>query len=793
MIRALYAIALFVSAMLLFLIQPMIAKMILPLLGGTPAVWNTCLVFFQAVLLVGYLYAHGLSRWLRPGGQCLWHLGMLLIPFLTLPWLLFPLQLMHQASLSPTTAPSWTTWLLQAPDPARPISWLLLLLVVCVGLPFFVVSATAPLLQHWFASTVHPDIKDPYVLYAASNSGSMLALLAYPAIVEPYLALANQAWAWEVGYALLVALIALCAIILWRFGGSRPADIHSSESTSNSEREPRPSIARRLRWLMLAAVPSSLLLGVTTFLSTNVAAVPLLWIIPLTLYLLTFVLVFSRAPFISLEFIGRVLPYAILVQTFVFAIDLKRGAWVLFILHLGCFFLAALFCHGQLAQERPHPRHLTEFYLWLAAGGVLGGLFNVLIAPMIFNSLFEYPLALMLVCLFLPRSAWRSPSAFADLPRPISRGRVIERSAANFPQPERPADGEKPTPFLIRGDLWLPLALGLLMMVLIFGSQALGLEALWLKAMLLIGLPGAICYTFIGRPVRFALGIGALLLVGGISRDFRVVHQERSFFGVMTVLDKTVDGDSPTISRYFVHGNTNHGQQNRDPEQRREPLAYYSRTGPVGQLFDSLSKEPKTRVAVLGLGAGALACYAEASQEWTFYEIDPAVESIARSYFTFLKDAQDRGVRAQVIIGDGRLSLARASDHSYDLIFADAFTSDAVPVHLLTRQALELYLSKLADGGLIVFNVTNRYVDLEPVLGSLAAHAGLICISRKEDANALTEAEQTQGKIASHWVVMAHREADLGKLPDMPGWKNVPAGPTEWTDDYSNLLGAFRW
>ena len=853
MIRSLYAVALFVSAMLLFLIQPMIAKMILPLLGGTPAVWNTCLVFFQATLLMGYLYAHGIARWQAPRRQSFWHLGLLLLLFLTLPLLLLPLRLQHETSLSSSTTPALAlldklgidSWLPQTPDPARPILWLLLLLVVCVGLPFFVVSATAPLLQHWFAATGQPDSSDPYFLYAASNSGSLLGLLAYPVVVEPHLSLEKQVWAWGIGYGLLVALIALCAFVLWRSGdrtseargqksedGGQTPDVRSPSSESTRQKGnshdssliPHPSslitVGRRLRWLMLAAIPSSLLLGVTTFLSTNVAAVPLLWIIPLTLYLLTFVLVFSRSQLISNELVGRILPVVILVQTFVFAIELQRGAWILFLLHLGCFFLTALFCHGRLAQDRPPPRYLTEFYLWLAAGGVLGGLFNVLIAPVIFNSLVEYPLALVLACLFLPNrasGARQRPStgAMADPARltkgrPISRGRAIDRPAASSPS-EKITEADKPLPILTWGDLWLPLALGLLMIVLALGLEVARIEALWLKATLLMGLPAAVAYTFIGRPVRFALGLGALLLVGGISRGIlhsQVVHQERSFFGVMTVVDKPPETESPgatgvipgaagvtpVLHRFFVHGDTNHGQQNLDPERHREPLAYYFRTGPIGQLFDSISKGPaQRRVAVLGLGAGALACYAEENQDWTFYEIDPAVESIARSYFTFLQDAQDRGVRVQVIKGDGRLSLARAPDHSYDLIFADAFTSDAVPVHLLTRQALELYLNKLAEGGLIVFNVTNRYVDLEPVLGALADHAGLVCISQKEDARKLTKAEEMQGKVASHWVVMARTETDLGTLAEKPAWRKVPYGPTEWTDHYSNLLGAFRW
>jgi hypothetical protein len=806
MIRALYAIALFVSAMLLFLVQPMIAKMILPLLGGTPMVWNTCLVFFQATLVAGYLYAHGLSRWLGPRSQSVWHVGMLLLLFLTLPLLLFPLRLLHGTSPVPSTGPVLIlrdkvgiySWFLQAPDLARPTPWLLMLLVTCVGLPFFVVSATAPLLQHWFAAIGQPDSKDPYFLYAASNCGSLLALLAYPLIVEPYLPLQHQAWAWEIGYGMLVGSITICAVVLWRAAGPRSqSHLNSPESTSSSPEEPRPSLRRRLRWLILAAIPSSLLLGVTTFLTTNVAAVPLLWIVPLTLYLLTFVLVFARFQVISNEHVGRILPLVILVQTFVFAIELARGAWLLFVLHLGCFFLTALFCHGRLAQDRPHPRYLTEFYLWLAIGGVAGGLFNVLIAPVVFNSLVEYPLALVLACLFLPETRPPAPRPSAHFSaRTISRGRIVGRPVASFSPAEKLPGDEKPARMLILGELWPPLALALLMIALVLGLQVLSTDVVWLKACLLIGLPGAICYTFIGRPLRFALGIAAILLVGGFGLDVlhsRVVYQERSFFGVLTVVDRTAD-DPPSAFRYFVHGNTNHGQQSRDPECRREPLAYYSRSGPIGQLFDAMSDRPfKKRVAVLGLGAGALVCYAEDNQDWTFYEIDPAVKSIAETYFTFLNDAQNRGVRVQVTPGDARLSLAQAPDGAFDLIFADAFSSDAVPMHLLTREALELYSSKLADGGMIAFNVTNRYVNLEPVLGALASHAGLACISRKENAQDLTEAEQLQGKTASHWVVMARRQADLGRLADRSGWREVPPGPTEWTDDFSNLLGAFRW
>jgi SAM-dependent methyltransferase len=822
MIRVWYSVTLFVSAMLLFFVQPMMAKMILPLLGGAPAVWNTCLVFFQLSLLLGYLYAHGVGQALGPRRQLLFHLAVLIVPFLTIPLLTLPMTLEGGASLSPNARPALAvldtlglaSFLQEPPDPSRPIFWLLMLLIVSVSIPFFVVSATAPLLQHWFANTGLPDAKDPYFLYAASNSGSIFALLAYPILIEPNLRLANQASLWSIGYGLLAALIGLCAVVQWRssagYGSNIPAP---EESFPTADPESRPTLGRRLRWLMLAAIPTSLLLGVTTFLSTNVAAVPLLWIIPLTLYLLTFVLVFSRIQLISNASVGRILPFVILIQTFAFAFDLKRGAWIMFLLHLGCFFLTALYCHGRLAADRPDPRYLTEFYLWLSGGGVVGGLLNVLIAPLVFNSLVEYPLALVLACMFLPRfeRGARESSRIdsGHLRKPARRGRGHEASIANRgskiekmsePSCNPPTSILNPQSSLTItwSDLWLPLGLGLLMVILVLGLQVARIDALWLHAMLLLGLPAAICYGFIGRPVRFALGVGALLLVGGISRDVlhtHEVHQERSFFGVLTVVDKQDDGDPSVTFRTFVHGNTNHGVQNRNPEHHRDPLAYYFRTGPIGQLFDSLADDPcKRRVAVLGLGAGALACYAEKDQDWTFLEIDPAVDSIARQYFTFLEDAQNRGVHVQVKIGDGRLSLANMPDHSFDLIFADAFSSDAVPVHLLTRQALALYLRKLADGGLIIFNITNRYLDLEPELGALAAQAGLVCLSCEEEESNFPKSERQEGKTASHWVVMARREGDLGRLMNSPAWRTVPADHrAEWTDDYSNLLGVFRW
>lgn len=752
-----FALTLFVSAALLFLIQPLIAKMILPLLGGTPAVWNTCMVFFQAVLLAGYCYAHAATRRLGVRRQALVHGLVLLVPLFLLPLITLPLGLAQnngeeESFLLPLLR-GWQTL-------AYPIPWLLLLLAVSAGLPLFVVAASAPLLQRWFASTGHPAARDPYFLYAASNLGSMLALVGYPVLVEPHWRLLEQSRLWSAGYVLLLVLIGGCAVFLWR-SASSPSD--QSFQADGTELEPGPTLGRRLHWLLLALVPSSMLLGVTTYLSTDIAAIPLLWVVPLALYLLSWIVVFARAPLVPHQTLVWLLPFVVLGQTFVFNIVALRPVWVLLLLHLAVFFLVALVCHGELARDRPSPRHLTEFYLWISLGGALGGMYNALVAPLIFSVPFEYPLALVLACLVVP--AVRSP----------------ERLTLNWL------------------DVWLPLGLMMLLVALRIGWEVSGLEEVWLRVTLMCGLPAAICYTFLRRPLRFALGVGAILLAGGASGSgpsTSLVHSERSFFGVMQVVDKKVKEPVPTTFREFVHGTTIHGRQCTDPSRRREPLTYYFRNGPMGQIFAARGQTlDRKRIAVLGLGAGTLASYGEKGQEWIFYEIDAAVARIAEEYFTFLQDCRERGATVQVEIGDARLTLARGPARSIDLIFADAFSSDAVPVHLITREALRIYLDHLAEGGVLIFNAANRYLDLEPVFGDLAADAGLVCRARTETEKDISPADLKQGKTSSHWVVMARRAEDLGFLADDPNWKDVRGRPgsTVWTDDFSNLLSVFRW
>jgi hypothetical protein len=504
-----------------------------------------------------------------------------------------------------------------------------------------------------------------------------------------------------------------------------------------------------------------------------------LWVLPLAIYLFSFVIVFAGSPRRPLRTLA-IFPMAILWQTFVFV--LHRPIAVVFAFHLLTLFVVCLACHGELARTRPRPAQLTEFFLWLAGGGVLGGLFNALLAPLIFTGLTEYPLALVLACFVVPS--------------------------------DRPA-GEAPAR-LDWHDIWIPLLLFLILsgfspwIKAMFRDQPTLLRLLGLM-FLLYGLPAAVVYLFRDRPVRFGLCVGALLLsargLGEERQRIAEVYEERSFYGVVRVFDASAADDPDVVFRRFVHGSTLHGLQRRseDLEIRRQPLSYYFRNGPIGELFASREGRFR-RVAVLGLGAGALACYADAGQEWNFYEIDPAVARVAETYFDFLNDARNRGAEATITLGDARFSLEQAPKGKYDLIFADAFSSDSVPVHLLTREALEVYRSRLAPGGVLVLNITNRYLDLEPVLANLAADAEMVGrLSEEVDAEfaqhgadaprTVSAEEKKQGKAASRWVVLAETEADLGDLANAPHWRPLRRRPASrlWTDDYSNPFVLLRW
>ena len=749
----LYTLTIFVSAMLLFLVQPMFARLVLPALGGSPAVWNTVLVFFQAALLAGYAYAHFSTRWLGARRQAALHGFLILLPLLVLPIAL---------------PEAW-----RPPTQGSPVASLMEILLTRVGLPFFVIATTSPLLQRWFSQSGHKAARDPYFLYAASNCGSMLALLSYPFIVEPRLTLGAQSRLWQFGYIAFVLLMLGCVVAVWRRAPAMKTETASTREDNAAHEKIAPR--RIARWVALAFVPSSLMMSVAQYLSTDIAAIPLLWIIPLALYLLTFILVFAARPPIPHALVVRAVPILVLPLAIAVAMRASQPILLLLPLHLLAFFFIAMMCHGELAADRPAPRDLTTFYLWMSVGGVLGGAFNALLAPLIFSTLLEYPIVIALACALLPFGRNAAP-----LPKDRARrARVL--------------------------DFALPLILTGAAIFLVLGLQKrlpTGAES----SALMFGVPALLCFPLSRRPLRFALAVAGVLLAGTffLNGEGKVLLAARSFFGVHRVtLDR--GGDYHSI----VHGGIIHGKQATDPARQRIPLSYYYPGGPVNQVFDTLrarggaapvaaSTRAGLKVAVVGLGAGALAAYAKSQDNWTFYEIDPVVEYIATTprYFTYLRDCR---APLKIVLGDGRLSLQSALDASYDFLILDAYSSDALPVHLITRQALQLYRRKLKPDGLLLFNISNLHLDLEPVLGNLARDLKMPALAQF-DVSA-TPRELQLGKTPSAWLVMAPRAAALQPLlarrtvGDHTAWhapRTRPDMPV-WTDDYSSLISVFKW
>jgi spermidine synthase len=727
-----FTATIFLNAFLLFLIEPIVARMLQPLLGGAPAIWNTAMVFYQAALLGGYVYAHFFTRLLGIRRQAFFHLGLLILAAIVLP-------IQIPAGWNP-------------PVEENPISWLILALCAIVGLPFFAISAGNPLLQRWFAATGHPISTDPYFLYSAGNLGSMIGLISYPVLVEPNLQLYQQRLLWAVGYGVLIVLMILCALFIRRDQPKLRAQ--PPESPSDASGAPIPA-RRRLRWIALAMVPSSLMLSATTYLTTDIASIPLLWVIPLSIYLLSFILVFASRPFLRHQLLVKAMPILLLPQILVLISQNTRHIYLILPLHLLLFFVIAMVCHGELAKDRPPSGRLTDFYMLISFGGVLGGIFSALIAPAIFSSIAEYPIMLIIACLLLP---WKAIE-------PVKiRTRLL--------------------------DVALPVLIGLLSIVSAAAIQHTQLISGFAASIIVFGLPAVLCFSFSRRPLRFALATAALLLAGNYykSAGSTVLHAERSFFGVVKIFD-----DSSNRYRLIMHGSTLHGGQKLDPTQRKAPLFYYHRSGPLGQIFQAFNDPTQLKhVAIVGLGAGSTASYARAGQRWTYYEIDPAIERIASDphYFTYLHDCP---VKPNVILGDARLSLSGAPDALYNLLLLDAYNSDSIPVHLLTREVLQLYMKKIAPGGILVFHITNRYLDLEPVLGNLAQQASLYCIVQNDSSTAKDEIEN--GKYPSKYAAIARNQADFGILSSDPRWKQAHTRPDLgiWTDDYSSILSIFRW
>jgi spermidine synthase len=726
---ALFASTLFLSAFLSFAAEPMVAKMVLPILGGAPMVWNSCVMFFQLALLAGYGYAYGASRQQSVRRQLALHAALLLIPFIVLP-----------VMIDRGTA---------APPDGNPVGWLLVLLAGSIGLPFFVLSSTASMLQLWFSRTNHPGARDPYFLYAASNLGSLLALASYPVLVEPFLTLGAQSRLWAGGYAAFVVLTGACALASCRQQNrDRVPVIDEDDSLGKRESNATISTARRARWVAASFIPSSLMLAVTSYLSTDIAAVPLLWIVPLALYLLTFVVAFSSKASQAGTVARRAVPLLIVPLVLLMTTRADVSLSMVFPLHLAAFVFVALLCHCELARDRPSATHLTEFYFWISFGGMLGGTFNTLVAPAIFSGIGEYPLALVLACLWLPR---------AD-------SAVASRRA-------------------IALDWGLPLAIGVLTAgALVWaGSHRLGASML----VTALACPALASFGQKRRPSRFAFSLGAMLLAGSWFGGDSVLYRSRTFFGVYRV-----SVDRSGRHHALTHGTTLHGMQALDPVRRSEPLTYYHRTGPFGQALAKLpNRATAQQIAVIGLGVGTLAAYVQPGQQWTFFEIDPEVERIARTsaYFTYLDSCQSQ---CRVVLGDARLSLARDSASRYDLIVLDAFSSDAIPMHLLTREALSLYVSRLAPGGALAFHISNIHLSLSPIIARLAEDHGLVAIDQMEHRTA----DWPEEKKVSRWSILARNDADLGALNQDPRWTRLIATTSVplWTDDFSNLVGVLN-
>jgi hypothetical protein len=706
----LFTAASFLTAALLFLVQPMVGRMVLPAFGGSPQVWTTSMLFFQVALLIGYGYTHLATTRLPRRTQPWWHLGLLLLPLALLP-------------IALDVAPSGRGGL-------APSFELLGGLALGVAAPFVLVATSGPLVQRWFSWTDHPRGGDPYFLYAAGNLGSALGLVAYPLVVEPLLDVPEQARWWAGGYVLAVLLLTGCALVSRR----RPA-LHTTADDPGGRDPAVPGRRRTARWVLLAFVPSSLMLAATAHLTTDVAAVPLLWIVPLGVYLLTFSVAFSRAgptaTRIATWLAAPTVVTAIALGPDVLGVSIAVAAQVALVA------VGGLVAHGQLAADRPAPAQLTRFYLWVAVGGALGGVLNGLLAPLLFPTVVEHGLI---------------AAAMLAL---VVRWRELVVGAASWPAPVR-------------------LAAALLLAALPVATIVLALrgpipDATWLRlglfALLLVPLA-----TRVGRSGAVGLAVAAIAVVPHVQSVVQAEEVERTFFGVHRVL---VDGGLVEL----LHGTTLHGTQDRATlASRRIPTTYYGREGPFGAIGEQLL--PRGDVGVIGLGSGAIAAYGTPGQRLVFHEIDPAVERLARVHFTYLADS---AADVEVVLGDGRRTVA-AVDAAYHSLLVDAFSSDAIPVHLLTVEAVEAYLATLAPDGILGLHITNRHLDLRPVAAGIARELDLHAVIGDGEA----------GGYRSVWVVLA-RDGEVLEPLEADGYTDLLAEvPAEadvvWTDRRSDLL-----
>ena len=764
-ITALFVAGVACNAALLFAVEPLVSRQLLPLLGGTPSVWNSCLMTFQALLLGGYLYAHGLARRLTVRAQTAVHLALFGLSLLALPVLV-----REQGAPDAGWAPS---------------AWVVRLLIGAVGVPFLILSAGAPLLQRWFAASRAragaDDDSATYALYAASNAGSLLALLGYPLVIEPHFGLAQQARGWSLAYAALGLLLAGSAAAAAR--GALSAGATSAQAGAATEPAAPSTRRERARWTLLAFVPSALLMAVTRYLTTDVAPVPLLWVVPLAVYLLTFIVAYAPSLRVPGGELDRAATIALPVLALLVALGANTPLGLVATAHLVAFGILALWSHQALADARPGVGQLTEYYLWVSLGGLLGGVFNALLAPALFTGLAEYPITVAFAA--AARMAVPAPE-----PSPVRAART--RFGSRLLQLAGPSAPPQPRGWTV--PVRRVLVAASVAVLLYFAASELSMIPSVPEeggAASFGGLAAVLCILVRADRPGFALAVTAILLggfVGQRKRQASVLLRARSFYGAYTVRES-----QPL--HYLQHGTTLHGSQDMSPARRTTPLSYYHREGPLGVLLTTAPRlvpgAPARRVAAVGLGTGTVACHGRTGERWTFYEIDPLMERIARDprLFTYLRDCPPTST---VVIGDARISLAAAPRASYDLIVLDAFSSDAIPTHLLTREALRTYLGALAPGGVLAVHVSNRYLELEPVVAELARDAGLAAMVGHDESGAV---RREVAVTTSTWIALARREPDLGPLLQRPGWARLDrrAGMRLWTDDYTDVLAVVRW
>ena len=722
-----FTLSIFLSATLLFSVQPLFAKMVLPLLGGSSSVWNTAMVFFQGMLLGGYVYAHLISKHLKLSLQIICHTLILSLGLFFMPLAI---------------ASGWTP-----PEGGAQAYWLIGLFAVSVGMPFFAISANAPLLQRWFSRTAHKDAEDPYFLYAASNAGSLLSLCLYPVLFEPLMRLQTQTEIWAKGYWTLIAVIIAAGVFA-------ALNYTKNETTTSLVENKAKKITTKQRafWVFLAFIPSSLMLGVTSHMANNIASAPFLWIIPLALYLLTFVIVFAKKPIVAPNQLIKFFPWVILVAL-IGGFVLKLFVLLSIFLSLICYFIIVLFCHGRLVEARPDVTNLTEFYIWMSFGGVLGGVFNALIAPAIFPNVYEYLVVLIAAQIAVP------------------------------PKTER-SFNETKNKFLNLAKYAIPA------LIVYVSFKFIGLDtrigAFLGGSIFLLGLS-----KMRGQMKTIFLDVGilaALVLILPTLYE-KPILTDRSFFGVLHV--KEVKSEFGTVHK-FVHGDTVHNYQLRDPSLRKIPLAYYA----PGNTFDLALKaarveDPELTIAMVGLGAGAMACYEKPGDSWTYYEIDPAVVDMATNpeYFSFLSDCS---FESNIKIGDARLTLESLAPESQDMIVIDAFSSDSIPTHLLTTESLELYRSKLKEDGLMFFHTSNRVMDVASVVVRLADQAGLD--SRYVVTPNFSTKPYAEFYTHSTGVLVGNERRIQASTNGNPEWRILMPSKSvkAWSDDYSSIIGSIK-